>query len=55
MNPVTLEDRRNELHSLLDQLRAEPTRDWTAERQRILVLRQMIATEELKAEQQAEA
>jgi hypothetical protein len=55
MNPVTFEDRKRELHSLLEQVRAEPSRDWTAEQQRIVVLQQMIAAEERKAAQQAEA
>lgn len=46
MDPVTIEDRKKELHTLLEQMQAHPSRDWTRERERVVVLQQMIAAEE---------
>jgi hypothetical protein len=46
MQETTMEDRRKELQALLDQIRAHPERDWTAERERARVLSEMIADEE---------
>ena len=46
MTPVTIEDRKKELRVLLDLLQAHPERDWTQERQRIIVLNEMIAADE---------
>lgn len=46
MEPVTIDDRRKELRSLLDQIDANPSRDWSSERTRIVVLQQMIAADE---------
>lgn len=48
MDPVTIEDRKKELRVLLDQIQANPSRDWSEERGRIAVLRQMIAADESK-------
>ncbi|MCB2014271.1 MAG: hypothetical protein R3E11_11005 [Sphingobium sp.] len=41
--PVTIDDRKKELRTLLDNIRARPSHDWSAERRRIVVLQQMIA------------
>jgi len=46
MEPVTIEDRKKELRVLLDQIEAAPSRDWSRERERIVVLQQMIAAAE---------
>lgn len=46
MTPVTIDDRKKELHSLLEQIQANPSRDWTKERERVVVLQQMIAADE---------
>ena len=46
MEPVTMEDRKKELHTLLEQMQSHPSRDWSRERERIVVLQQMIAAEE---------
>lgn len=46
MKETTMEDRRKELRSLVSQIEAHPERDWTEERKRILVLREMIADHE---------
>ena len=43
MNPVTTDDRKKELHRLLQQIRQHPSRDWSRERRRIVVLQQMVA------------
>ncbi len=45
MEPRTMEDRRTELRMLLNQIQAQPERDWTEERKRIAVLNQMLASE----------
>lgn len=51
MEPVTLEDRKKELRVLLDQLQARPSHDWTdAEQQRVVVLKEMIAASQRKAD-----
>ncbi len=42
MQDTTIDHRRNELRTLLANIDAHPERDWTAERQRILVLKQMV-------------
>lgn len=42
MEPVTMEDRRKELRSLLSQMAEHPERDWSEERKRASVLREMI-------------
>jgi len=46
MDPVTIDDRKKELHMLLAQMQAHPSRDWTRERERVVVLQRMIAAEE---------
>lgn len=43
MIATTLKDREQELRSLLDQISNHPERDWTLERERVLVLQRMIA------------
>ena len=43
MTPVTIDDRKKELRTLLDQIRTHPSKDWTRERQRVVVLNRMIA------------
>jgi len=43
MQETTIDDRRNELKELLRQIEAAPSRDWTEERKRVVVLRTMIA------------
>ena len=43
MPEVTLDDRKKELRSLLDQIRAHPERDWTVARDRIAILNHMVA------------
>lgn len=45
MKETTMEDRRRELKALLDQMEAHPERDWSGEKQRANVLREMIAAE----------
>lgn len=42
MEPVTRQDREQELRSLLAQMEAHPERDWSDERQRVGVLREML-------------
>lgn len=42
MEPVTRQDREHELRTLLAQMEAHPERDWSAERQRVGVLREML-------------
>ena len=46
MQPVTIEDRKKELRTLLDQIQARPSHDWTAERERVVVLQRMIEAHE---------
>lgn len=46
MTPVTMEDRKKELRVLLDNIRAQPSRDWTEARRRVVVLQEMIAAEQ---------
>lgn len=48
MDPVTIENRKAELRTLLNQIEAAPSRDWSRERQRIVVLQQMIAADEAR-------
>jgi|GEM_PF-4215511 len=43
MNPVTIEHRRQELQTLLARIQASPSQNWNRERQRIIVLQQMVA------------
>jgi len=45
MQETTMEDRRKELQSLLDEIRDHPERDMTAQRERARVLSEMIADE----------
>lgn len=42
MTPVTMEDRRKELRTLLEQIEAHPERDWSSVRERVNVLREML-------------
>ena len=44
MSEISTEQWEKELRVLLDQLQAHPSRDATAERQRIAVLKNLIAT-----------
>jgi hypothetical protein len=46
MDPVTIEHRKKELAGLLLQIQNQPSRNWTQERQRIVVLQQMIEADE---------
>ena len=46
MEAVTMEDRRKELASLLQQMEAHPERDWSEEKARANVLREMLARHE---------
>ena len=41
--PTTMEDRRRELDTLLQQFKEHPERDWTKERERARVLSEMLA------------
>ncbi|HWJ68653.1 MAG TPA: hypothetical protein VNS79_01175 [Sphingobium sp.] len=43
MIPVTNEHRKQELRTLLGQIRTHPSRDWSHARQRIVILQRMIA------------
>lgn len=45
MQKTTMNDRRRELQSLLNQFRDHPERDWSQERQRAHVLSEMLAKE----------
>jgi len=45
MDAVTLEDRKKELRVLLGKMQAFPSQDWTRERERVVVLQEMIAAE----------
>ncbi len=42
MQETTMEDRKKELRSLLDQMAAHPERDWSEEKKRVAVLREML-------------
>ncbi len=46
MHGTTIQDRKNELRVLLDQMKAHPTRDFTEERKRVVVLQNMIRADE---------
>ncbi len=46
MRETTMEDRKQELGSLLAQVSQHPERDWSKEHQRIAVLREMITAQE---------
>jgi hypothetical protein len=46
MDGTTTEDRKKELKVLLTQMEAHPSRDWTAERERVAVLQKVIAADE---------
>jgi hypothetical protein len=48
MDPVTIENRKAELRTLLAQIQAQPSHDWSRERQRVVVLQQMIAGDEAR-------
>jgi len=43
MTPVTIEHRKQELRTLLGQIRTHPSRDWSHARQRVVILQRMIA------------
>ncbi|MBV1917113.1 MAG: hypothetical protein KUG65_03510 [Sphingomonadaceae bacterium] len=43
MRETTMEDRRKELESLLEEFKQHPERDWTEQRKRAKVLSEMIA------------
>lgn len=43
MRETTMDDRRQELAGLLDTIARHPEREWSAERQRIAVLRELLA------------
>ena len=43
MRETTMEDRRHELAALLDAIARHPGRDWSDERRRIAVLRELFA------------
>lgn len=43
MQKTTMDDRAKELLSLLNAIKAQPERDWTAERARAGVLREMLS------------
>ena len=49
MDGVTIEDRKKELRVLLNKIQAFPSQGWDRERQRVVVLQEMIAAEERKA------
>ncbi|HKX77225.1 MAG TPA: hypothetical protein VJM34_01755 [Novosphingobium sp.] len=42
MQESVLENRRKELRVLLDQMEAHPERDWTEQRKRVDVLRELL-------------
>ena len=46
MDGTTTQDRKKELKVLLTQMEAHPSRDWTAERERVAVLQKVIAADE---------
>jgi len=43
---ISGENWEKELRALLDQIQAQPSRDWTEERQRVAVLKNLIAARE---------
>lgn len=43
MIPVTIEHRKQELRTLLGQIRTHPSQDWSHARQRVVILQRMIA------------
>jgi len=43
MQETTMEDRKKELRSLLEQMEAHPERDWSEEKERVAVLREMLS------------
>lgn len=43
MRETTMEDRRGELAALLDAIAGHPERDWSEERRRVAVLRELLA------------
>lgn len=45
MEEVTREDREKELKFLLDQMQQHPERDWSKERARVTVLKQVLGLE----------
>ena len=45
MEEVSIDDRKKELQTLLKQMEAQPSRDWTEERKRVAVLNEMIAAD----------
>jgi hypothetical protein len=42
MQETTIEHRRHELEDLLEAMKANPSRDWSEERKRVLVLQLMV-------------
>lgn len=42
MQETTIEHRRSELKELLEAMKAQPSRDWSEEKKRVAVLRQMV-------------
>ncbi|HSG34878.1 MAG TPA: hypothetical protein VLA37_10110 [Sphingomonadaceae bacterium] len=46
MHETTMEDRKAELASLLEKIKAAPEGQWTAERERIAVLQRQLAAHE---------
>lgn len=46
MDPVTIDDRKKELHTLLEQIQSRPSHDWSKERERVVTLQRMIAADE---------
>lgn len=45
MRDTTSQDRRNELQSLLEQMRDHPEKDWTEARKRVKILRELLESE----------
>ncbi len=54
MDPVTIEHRKQELRTLLDHIQAHPSQDLSRERQRIVVLQEMISGAERQKTEAAE-
>jgi len=54
MDPVTIDDRKQELRMLLDQIQAHPSQEWPGVRQRVVVLQQMVAAAERQQSSSAE-
>jgi len=46
MPPVTIDDRKKELHLLLRQIKERPSHDWSEARDRVVLLNHMIAAGE---------